>query len=181
VPPSGAALGAEMPTVCAWCNKPLPGGTNEPGPISHGICESCAVNLEYQPQPMEAFLESLTGPVMAVDSDVRVVGTNERVLALVAKRRSGVLQRLGGEVISCVYSELPGGCGHTEHCLGCSIRGAVNETRQTGQPKRAAPAFAYVRTPEGGVSKIELRISTECAGNLVLLRVDEAATSDPDA
>jgi len=104
----------------------------------------------------------------------RVVGANERVLALVAKGPSGVLQRLGGEVLSCVYSKLPGGCGHTEHCLGCAIRGTVDETRRTREPKRAVPAFAYVRGPGGDVTKLALRLSAECAGNLVLLRVDEA-------
>jgi hypothetical protein len=172
-----------MSSICAWCKTPLHGEVDEPGPVSHGICQSCLVSLEYHPQPLEAFLESLPGPVMAVNPEVRVVSSNKRLLAVVGKAQSAALDRLGGEVISCIYSELPGGCGQTVHCLGCSIRSAVNETRETGQAKTRVPAYAYVRTPDGGMAKLLLCISTECAGRLVLLRVDEAdvvASDRPD-
>jgi len=169
-----------MPSVCAWCKAPLRGDAGDPGPVSHGICQPCLVSVEYQPQSLTAFLESLPGPVMAVDADVRVVGTNERLAGVVAKRRADVLDRLGGEVISCIYSELPGGCGQTVHCVGCSIRNAVKETRATRQPRDRVPAFAYVRTPDGKMTKLLLQISTECAGHLVLLRVDEAEPAPPD-
>jgi hypothetical protein len=162
-----------MPSICAWCKSPLREGTDDLGPVSHGICKPCLVAMEYQPQPLAAFLESLPGAVMALDSEGRAINGNERLLGMVGKQRSGVLERLGGEVISCIYSELPGGCGETVHCLGCSIRNAVNETRETRQSKAGVPAYAYVRTPDDGVVKLELCISTECAGNLVLLRVDE--------
>jgi hypothetical protein len=169
-----------MASVCAWCKAPLRGEVGDVGPVSHGICTSCLVLLEYRPQPLADFLESLPGPVMAMDPEVRGVASNERLLALVGKERSDALGRLGGEVFSCIYSELPGGCGQTVHCLGCSIRNAVNETRETRQSKTGVPAYAYVRTPGGGMTKLQLRISTECAGNLVLLRVDEAETVAPD-
>jgi PAS domain-containing protein len=169
-----------MPSICAWCKTALNDAVNDLGPLSHGICKPCLVAMEYQPQPLAAFLESLPGPVMAVNADGRVVSGNERLLGMVQKEQSAALDRLGGEVISCIYSELPGGCGQTVHCLGCSIRNAVNETRDTRQSKMRVPAYAYVRTPDGGVVKLDLRISTECAGNLVLLRVDEAEPGPSD-
>ena len=99
---------------------------------------------------------------------------------MVGKTGPQVLNRLGGEVISCIYSELPGGCGQTVHCVGCTIRGAVNETRASGQPKRNVPAFAYVRTPDGQIVKLLLRVTTEPVGGIVLLRMDEASTAAPD-
>jgi hypothetical protein len=169
-----------MASICAWCKTPLRGEVDELGPISHGICKPCLVSLEYHPQPLADFLESLPGPVMALNTEGRVVSSNERLLAVVGKGRSAALDRLGGEVISCIYSELPGGCGQTVHCLGCTIRNSVNDTRATRQPKTRVPTYAYVRTPDGGVVKLELLISTECAGKLVLLRVDEAAPAPSD-
>jgi hypothetical protein len=169
-----------MPSVCAWCKASLREGTDDHGPVSHGICKSCLVAMEYQPQPLAAFLESLSAPVMAVNHDGRVVGGNDRLLGMVGKGRSAALDRLGGEVISCVYSGLPGGCGETVHCLGCSIRNTVNETRETGESRTRVPAYAYVRTPDGGMVKLDLRISTESVGNLVLLRVDEAEPGPSD-
>jgi hypothetical protein len=163
-----------MPSICAWCRAPLREWADDLDRVSHGICEPCLVALEYHPQPLAAFLESLPGAVMALNSDVRVVAGNDRLLAVVGKEQSAALDRLGGEVISCIYAELPGGCGQTVHCVGCSIRTAVTETRETRQPKTRVPAFSYVRTTDGGVAKLRLHISTECAGSLILLRVDEA-------
>jgi hypothetical protein len=169
-----------MQSVCAWCRAPLHGDVGDPGPVSHGICTSCLVRFQYRPQPFEAFLETLGGPVMAVDAEGRVLASNHSLRGMVGKQQSDVLGRLGGEVISCIYSELPGGCGRTAHCLGCSIRNAVNETRESGQPKVRIPAFAYVRTPDGGMAKLLLHISTECAGALVMLRVDDAEAAPSD-
>jgi hypothetical protein len=169
-----------MPSICAWCKAPLREGTDDLGPVSHGICKPCLVAFEYRPLPLADFLDSLPAPVMAVNPDGRVVGSNDRLLGMVGKGRSAAFDRLGGEVISCIYSELPDGCGNTVHCLGCSIRNTVNETRETGRSKTRVPAFAYVRTPDGGMVKLQLLISAECAGDLVLLRVDEADPAPSD-
>jgi hypothetical protein len=169
-----------MLSICAWCNTPLRADAGELGPVSHGICGPCLVSMEYRPQPLTAFLETLAAPVMAVNPEGRVVGSNDRLLSFVGKPRSAALERLGGDVISCIYSEMPGGCGETVHCLGCSIRNTVNDTRATRQAKSHVPAFAYVRTPDQGMVKLRLLISTECAGGLVLLRVDDAEAVEPD-
>jgi hypothetical protein len=165
-----------MNDICAWCGKTL-GPARHEGPVSHGICESCLVDVEYSRQPFADFLGTLGVPAMAVDGDVRALEVNERFLSFVGKDRASVLGRLGGEVISCIYAGLPGGCGRTVHCDGCTIRSAVTHTHRTGEPQIAVPAFAHVQLPAGPV-KIWFRISTERVGGVVLLRVDEAQAGE---
>jgi hypothetical protein len=75
-----------------------------------------------------------------------------------------------GEVLQCVYSELPGGCGRTTHCTGCTIRRAFEHTASTGEPVRDAPAFAHVRGSERPI-RLEFRISTERLGPLILVQM----------
>jgi PAS domain-containing protein len=138
------------------------------------------VDVEYRSEPLHLFLEGLPLAVMAVDGEGRVVDGNATFLEMVGKSGSAIIDRLGGEVISCIYSTLPGGCGRTEHCVGCTIRGAVDETRASGQSTVGIPAFAYIRTLDGQVVKLLLKVSTEAVDGLVLLRVDDVTTGPPD-
>jgi PAS domain-containing protein len=167
-----------MVTVCAWCKAPLPGSAPGSGPVSHGICDTCRVDVEYRRQPLRTLLDALPAAVMAVDVDGNVVDGNARLMELVGKSSAQITGR-GGDVISCIYAALPGGCGRTTHCVGCTIRRAVNDTRASGEPRTGVPAFAYVRKPDGEVVKLDMMISTERVGALVLLRVDDAVVGPP--
>jgi hypothetical protein len=169
-----------MPSVCAWCKCLLSDAEVDLGLVSHGICQSCRLDVEYRRQPLNSFLNALPAAVMAVDGDGAVVDGNHKLLEMVGRAGCDVLNRLGGEVISCVYADLPGGCGRTVHCIGCTIRGAVNETRASGEARSGVPAFAYTRMPDGQVVKLQMEISTEPVGDLVLLRVDQVTPGPAD-
>jgi hypothetical protein len=83
---------------------------------------------------------------------------------------------MGGDVFECAYARLPGGCGRTAHCSGCTIRQTVMDTVRTGQGHLRAPAYLNRATPDG-VQRIPLTISTERVGDFVLLRIDAVEDS----
>jgi PAS domain-containing protein len=142
-------------------------------PISHGICEECAEKmLSGTRAKAREFLDGLDEPVFLADGDGRVRAANRRACSLVGKEAGDVEDQLGGDVIECVNARLPGGCGRTVHCEACAIRNAVSETIATGRPLTNVPASKDIRTDRGVVQK-RLFISTERAGTLVLLRIEE--------
>jgi PAS domain-containing protein len=155
--------------VCAWCQRLL--SEDMDGPVTHGICPNCAADLEFLPQSFDRFLNTLSGPVLAVDGDGRVLGANTAAAAMVRCEAALMKGRLSGEVLTCVYSELPGGCGRTTHCNGCAIRRAFEHTAATGEPVRKAPAFAHLRGVDGPV-RIPFLVSTERLGPLVLVQLE---------
>jgi CheY-like chemotaxis protein len=167
--------------MCAWCRTSISKVDGTDGPISHGICRPCADAFESDGDPVQEFLETLPGPVMFVDAEGRLLGANSAFASLVNQPASILVSRLGGDVISCVYATLPGGCGHTAHCTECPIRRAVNETRATGIPRVTAPAYAFVRGPDGPVRTL-FHISLQRVGQeLVLVRIDGARSDElPD-
>jgi hypothetical protein len=101
--------------VCAWCGNVL-SGPEDGGPVSHGICGSCAVSIRFRREPLDEFLDRLARPVRAVDAEVHVLGANANALALVQGDLSTVVGRRTGNVLSCVHASQPGGCGQTVHC-----------------------------------------------------------------
>lgn len=169
-----------MTTVCAWCGRTLTESPNGGGWVSHALCADCAVDLEYSRIPLAEFLERLDGPVLAADQDVRLLGANQALCSTIACDPEGLIGRSGGEVLQCVHSTEGGGCGRTIHCSGCTIRRAVNRTRRTGVPAFNVPAFTYVKTPDG-TAQLDLRVSTQMVGPVILLRVDALEVHPLDA
>ena len=149
----------------------MTGDKEEQGPISHGMCRACFEALQYEPVSLNEFLQKLKAPVMMVDKEGRVLGANSGVEVILGKESDEIANRLSGEVLECVNASLPGGCGRTVHCTGCTIRGAVDRTRETGVSETGIPAFIMTKTPDG-VQRTWFRISTELLGNVVLLRID---------
>ena len=162
--------------ICAWCQRLMSADID--APVSHGICDACSVDAEFERERLDDFLNRLAGPVLAVDAGGRVVGSNRVAAVLLSSDMALANGRLAGDVISCVYAELPGGCGRTTHCTGCEIRRAFEQTAATGEPVRDRPAFSYNRTPQGPVWR-RFTISTERVGALVMLRIEGGAV-DPE-
>lgn len=158
--------------VCAWCQRLL--SEDVDAPVSHGICDNCRIDAEFHRERLDDFLNRLSGPVLAVDARGNVVGSNDVAAVLVSSDVASMKGRLCGDAISCVYSELPGGCGRTTHCTGCTIRRSFEHTAATGEPVRERAAFSYSRTPRGPVWK-RFVISTERIGALVLVRIEGGA------
>jgi hypothetical protein len=166
--------------ICAWCGKDMglvgPEG-DDPKLITHSICGECAHHqLAQIGMEVPAFLEGLHYPVVVVDSTGIIVTGNTKALEMVKKELSQVEGYPGGEVFECEHARLPGGCGNTVHCSGCTIRKAVMETHSTGKSLLRTPA-TLVQHSSGDPKEIRLLISTEKVEDVVLLRIDEVNPS----
>lgn len=169
------------PVICAWCGTLLAGSLDAGLEVTHGICTDCVRRFEYLEQPIEAFLESLPPGTALVDHDVRVIDASASFLDLVGKRREDVIGRLGGQVISCVYSRIGDGCGRTTHCVGCSIRRAVNVARESGQPHVNPHAFAHVHDGERVVTQwLKIEAVPTPAGVLLRVSPGDAPPGEPE-
>ena len=169
-------VGPPMRRVCAWCNRDLPpleDGAQDNRSVSHGLCLSCADRLVSDVGiPLSEYLDELPAPVVAVDATGTVRTGNQHARALLGKDLPAIEGLAGGDVFECAYATLPGGCGQTLHCSGCTIRNAVMETHSTGRSLNRIPAYLN-RASDKGVIRISLRISTERLHGIVLLRIDE--------
>lgn len=167
-----------MKLKCAWCGISLP-SNGEPhgdddGRVSHGICTECAeVLIGQSGVPMRQFLQSLQVPLMVVTGEGRVVDVNDPGSTLVGQERSEILGLLSGDVFQCVNASLPGGCGKTVHCSGCTLRNTIEETYRTGESLMRVPATLDVRRGAGH-EEADFFVSTAKVGDRVVLRVDRA-------
>ncbi len=162
-----------MRTVCAWCQKEYKSSVSdrENSPINHGICANCLVDLEYNTIEIGQFLNTFDLPLLVVDGNAVVQNANKVALEFLKKTGEDIHNTLAGDVISCVYADLPEGCGHTVHCDGCAIRNAVEETYRTGESSKTVEAFQYLKTPVGP-QRIKIYISTEKVGERVFLQLE---------
>ena len=146
------------------------------GAISHGICDGCYDELsDGMGIPISEFVASLDRPVLLMDDEHTIGMANAAALALVRRSDSDVLGERTGTIFECENAHLPGGCGKTIHCSGCTIRQAVARTYLTGEPQLNIPAtLTTVRDP--GLADVRLVISTVRVGERVLLRVEQIGT-----
>lgn len=162
-----------MKQLCAWCRKvlkdtPAPEGAEE-REITHGICDECISNIEFQQGvSLEHFLDALREPVLLCDSNLHVTFMNAAASALLGVEKNVFTARRPGQVFECQHARYPLGCGRQIHCSGCAIRMAVLQTASTGRSVHRMPA-----TLEQDDGIVRMLISTEKAGNMVLLRVDD--------
>lgn len=166
-----------MRRVCAWCGVELTGDSEGPDatqPVSHGICRPCrdAHFKHFRSSNAQEFLDSIGVPVLVVDDDVCVLGANRQAEALLGMETPSLVGLKGGDVIHCVNAPLPGGCGSTVHCRTCTIRNTVRATYETGEACSNVAAYPDVEM-SGAKKSMNLSISTEKVGNVVLLRIDD--------
>jgi len=145
--------------------------------ISHGFCEPCAERLTYEAlgKSLQEFLDSLGVPILVIEEGPRVRTANRQACELLGKPVEEIQGRKGGEVIECVYSRMPGGCGENIHCESCTIRTTVLETFASGKSQERVVAYPDIYSVKE-VKKVCLEISTEKVGGLVLLRIDDLRT-----
>lgn len=173
-----------MKRICAWCQQELKSARNDLGAhgyITHGICENCYNVLLLQlGVDVHRYLDSISAPIVLVDSQGTVKSANDKALALLNKKTKSVEGYKGGDIFECPYAKLPGGCGNTPHCAGCTIRKTVMATFETGEGFLREPVFLNQNTPEDP-RKINMYISTEKVGNIVFMRIDEMDTGTNQA
>lgn len=162
-----------MKAVCAWCKKEM--GRRDSAPetadlITHGICDACAARLIDQlGEPLKTYLDDLAVPVLVVDGAGNVHAGNRLARQCLEQEFPRQPVTPCGTAFSCQHDNPPGSCGHTPHCPTCAIRNAVLHTHQTGAPLIRQPAQVRI-IPSG--ARMDLLISTQKAGELVLLRID---------
>lgn len=124
------------------------------------------------------FLNRLPARVLVVDNESLVVHANTLNLESLGKQLSDVRGKLGGEVFECEYSYLPGGCGQTEHCHQCVIRQTVMGTMADGVAKTGVMVKLCQRQPDQSIIWLNITFSTEKAGSVVLLRIDDIRSKE---
>lgn len=168
-----------MKRICAWCKIEMGSDDSKAGSensITHGICGNCRDNILFQMGvKLGEFLDSLKLPIIVVNSLGAIVTGNIQARTLLGKELTEIEGYKGGEVFECAYARLPGGCGNTTHCSGCTIRRTVMDTYGTGKSFLKVPATLNRNTPQEP-EQIKLLISTERLVDLVLLRIDEMGT-----
>jgi len=164
-----------MAYLCTWCNNemdPEQGRGHGSRTMVRSICTTCLEHFVFQMGvPLQTFLDSLPAPVFVVNDDVVVRAANKKGFALLKKESRMVLNKLGGIVFDCAYAQLPEGCGRTVHCSGCAIRRSVYHTYTTGKSLSEVPAT--LRCDDSASPLIDMKISTEKMGDVVLLRIDQ--------
>ncbi|MFH1726661.1 MAG: hypothetical protein ABII00_18780 [Elusimicrobiota bacterium] len=171
-----------MKRVCAWCDADL--GTKESGilpddAVTHGMCPACETRLLPEVgDSTHEFLDRLGVPVLLMEADARVRSANKYARAILGKELPKIEGEGCGDVIACPNARLPEGCGYTVHCKDCSIRNAVLETFETGKSIVRRSAYPDIERA-GGIKKMRILISTEKAGEIVLLRIDDIREERP--
>ena len=163
-----------MKRVCAWCEKVLgvfDSRAVSANIISHGICDQCK-DMLLGPQRVlfMAFLDGLNVPVVVVSSEGHIETANKYARELLQKELPDIVGFKGGDVFDCAYSVLPGGCGKSIHCDGCTIRNAVMGTFLTGESRLETEASLIHGTPDNN-HEIKFEISTEKFRDVILLRI----------
>ena len=163
-----------MKRICSYCEKDL-GEDPSIFPIegvTHGVCDDCLLWLRNgMNQSLRDYLNKFDFPVLLVDSNVDVKMANNEAKIFIGKELSEIEGYAGGEAIECEHARLPGGCGNTIHCTTCTIRNAATDTYRSGENFDNIPAYQNIYLPEG-LKKIQLKISSEKFGDLVLLKID---------
>lgn len=129
-----------MKAICPHCFGDIDEGPNDGNDgtdkVSNGFCESCALHYirQWESLNMGEYLNMQQYPVLLVNDEGRVLASNQRMSDFLGKSEFEMFCNLGGDVIECVYAQLPEGCGKTNHCKACGIRISVTMTFESGEP-----------------------------------------------
>ena len=122
---------------------------------------------------LQEFLDSLIVPTILLDQKGSIQTVNEKARLFFNKDLFFFKGKAPGDVFECEYAKLPGGCGLTVHCSGCTIRQAITETFTSGRPvvKREA-TLKYAG--KGESQEIRYYISTRKTGDAVILQIEDS-------
>lgn len=161
-----------MDIVCFYCKNLLRTIESNISGVSHGVCRNCLPKLVKElGQSLSEFLDELSAPILVLREGTRIVAANAAARKLSPEPLEELSGRLCGDVIGCLHSKEPGGCGQTVHCLSCTIRRSVAHTIETGKSCKDIPAYPDIGVMDGD-RKVRFLISTEKKGDFVQLRID---------
>ncbi len=156
---------------CGWCGEEIIEGVNDGSLKDSGLCDACFKMRDYYHVKVEELDQIIDYPVLIVDDNMVVKEANKPAVLLARKDVDTIKNSLCGNVLNCIYSEEEGGCGKTEHCMGCVIRNSTNETFSTGKPMENQKSFHYIRK-NGDIVEMEITLSTKMMGDHVLLSIN---------
>ncbi len=167
-----------MKKVCAWCKKTLGQVNGNPlghFTITHGICRKCRdAVISSSPKDIHDFLDKLPVPVILIEPGLSVRTANQLAQNVLGKDLDEIMDHSSGDVLGCIYSKKPGGCGKDIHCKSCAIKHAVTETFKTGKGFKDIPAYPDFEF-YSSIKHPSYRISTEKFGYVVLLSINEVS------
>jgi signal transduction histidine kinase len=81
-----------------------------------------------QPDFLQNLFDAFPSPIFVVDQDVRIFHLNRAATRLLHLDKDAVLMKKGGEILHCIHSSaVPGGCGRSDYCPDCVVRGSVGK------------------------------------------------------
>jgi hypothetical protein len=168
-----------MDATCGWCGAPI-GTWNEAlgARAEAGACVLCASFIRTNRLlTLRDYMHDVPAPVLYVGAAGIIRGCNSAGEQALARSSSEMEGSRGGDVISCAYAALPGGCGGTEQCRSCPILTPVLSTMNAGYTFDGVQGSRPIRQ---GLRTIEtcFTFSTRLIEDVVLLRVDGMARRD---
>lgn len=162
-----------MMTGCKVCGKETVSANQAAsGSITFGICEDCAIQVSATPESRPV-LEAIHAPVLLLHGNPRqVVSANKMALGLFGKEMHEVAGHRGGQVFNCIHSYTEAGCGKDVNCENCKIKNAIVDTFNTGDSHHGIAATLQIKKADG-IRDYVMRVSTEKAGDLALVRVEQ--------
>jgi hypothetical protein len=162
-----------MDNICSWCTCDMgtvPVESTLKNALTHGICKECLETF-FRPQQVRFldFIDGINVAVVVIDANGSVANKQARVhLQKELPDRDGFKC---GDVFECASATLPGGCGNTTHCDGCTIRFTVMNTFETGMSHLKKPIYRVNGIPDEN-QEIQFFVSTVKVRDVVLLKID---------
>jgi hypothetical protein len=143
-----------------------------PKPVTPDLCPRCLDYFELREVvDICQYIENLPAPILVVDGENAIRGANTEACKAVCRDLPHILRLRGGDVFECAHARLPGGCGRTVHCSGCTIRRAILDTLSTGTALSKVSVDVLQNTG-GSDRKVNFQISTQRMANCVLLQIE---------
>ncbi len=168
-----------MIIVCMWCKTKYEYRYDDMR-ISYGLCEDCVCSNDFHMgMQLTEYLESLTQPVIAVNQDAVLLYANKKALQFIDKVNSDIAGQLCGHAFDCINTHNTNSCGKTSHCQDCKFIKMVKDTYT--QNKMLIDTVVTMSKRHADIyDKYNMMLSTEKAGDVVLLRIDATLPFNSD-
>ncbi|MBF0387260.1 MAG: PAS domain S-box protein [Candidatus Omnitrophica bacterium] len=128
--------------------------------VVRGLLAGKAGELEEERRNLEMIFDSTQAGLLLVDSGLRVKKLNQVVLNMGGQEFFAVIGHQPGDALSCVQAkETAEGCGGTEECKICPVRGTAERILKTGETVRGAEVSRMIRTRTGAHNLIWLEVN----------------------
>jgi len=124
------------------------------------------------------FINSIDFPILVVASGAVVLEANRAATRVLKRDLSAMRQALTGVAINCFNADLPGGCGHTEHCSGCVLRRAILDTQADGCPRYGVYSDHHV-AGEREMRSVHFRFSTSKLDGMLVVAIEDTGELVP--